>query len=356
MNSKEIAELAGVSRSTVSRVINNHPSVEPETRERILKIIEEQNYVPMQSARTLAGKTPRILGLFVVDIHESNVKVPQKSCSTVEKRISKSSYFSVFVNNIVEEADRFDYNILISIITSVEQFKSVKNLFLNKTIAGGIFIGVKNNDENINELIDLKFKIVVVNQNNRSSEVGSRCIFVNLDNFGGAYLATKYLIELGYKEIAHIYGDLDKFSGKARYEGYKKALEDFNIKPKRNLMVKGNFMEESGYKAAKKLFSNNRPPAVFVANDSMAIGALKYFKEMGIRVPEDVSIVGFDDIEALNQLTPPLTTVKAAFNHMGSICVESIINAIEKDLNIEANYVIPVELIIRESCKVAENL
>lgn len=341
MNSIDIAKIAGVSRSTVSRVVNNYPNVPEETRKKILEIIEENNYVPHASARMLAGVKNRIIGLFITEMREE----------TDGNQVSANSYFTPFTGAVIDNTNQYGYNVLVSIISKAEDYKKVKEMFYNKTISGGIFIGQKNSEPQIKEIISGGYKVVLIDQdNNEDNSVYSKSIIIKADNYTGAYNATKYLIDMGHKEIAHISGIASQLSAIERLEGYKQALTDSGIAIKNNLIVKGNFTVEGGHRAAKKLLSKCKPTAIFASNDSMALGAYEVIEELGFKVPEDISVIGFDDIEVAKYLSPKLTTVKMALLEMAYIGVNSLVTSIENDSNYSANYVIPVDLLERGSC------
>jgi LacI family transcriptional regulator len=342
MNSIDIAKIAGVSRSTVSRVINNYENVPEETRKRIQQIIEENNYVPHASARMLAGVKNRIIGLFIIDM-----KVDSDG-----KQVTASSYFSPFTGAVIENASKMGYNVLVSIVSKQKEYKKIKDIFYNKTIAGGIFIGEKNGESEIKDIINSGFKVALIDQAVKSDEeVYKKCIIVNADSYGGAYKATNYLIDLGHLKIAHIVGVSEHLSSIERLEGYKKALTDAGITIKNSLIVKSNFTISGGYNATKKLLQKEIPTAIFCGNDNMAIGAIQAIKEADLKVPEDISIVGFDDIEVAMYLNPPLTTVRMALMEMASVATNSLISSIENDSNFSANYTVPIDLIERNSCK-----
>ena len=345
INSSDIAKIAGVSRSTVSRVINNYPNVPEETKEKILKVIREYDYVPHASARMLAGAKNKIIGLFIIDI------VPRKE--SIRNRITKSPYYLELTSSITEYASEMGYNILINIIHNEQGYNQIKECFYNKTISGGIFIGENNDDPTIKKIISEGYKVALIDQDMRvDDEVYKKCVIVNADNFNGAYNATKYLINLNHTDIAHITGDIEKFSAIQRINGYKKALKDSNISVKNEFILNSSFIEEGGYNTTKKLLSqNNIPTAIFTSNDKIAIGAIRAIKEAGLNIPEEISIIGFDDIEECKYLNPQLTTIKMDLIKMAEVVTNLLITSIEDDNKKSHNYyTVPVSLIERDSC------
>jgi LacI family transcriptional regulator len=342
MNSIDIAKIAGVSRSTVSRVINNYDNVPDETREKILKIIKENNYVPHASARMLAGAKNRVIGLFIIDM-----KVDSDG-----KQVTGSSYFSPFTGSVIDNASKMGYNVLVSIVSKQKDYKKVKETFYNKTISGGIFIGEKNGEPEIKEIIKSGYKVALLDQSVKSDEeVYTKCIIVNADNYSGAYKATNYLIGLGHSKIAHIAGISENLSAIERLDAYKQALTDSGIPIKSNLIVNGNFTISGGYNATKKMLQKEIPTAIFCGNDNMAIGAIQAIQAANLKVPEDISIVGFDDIEVARYINPSLTTVRMTLLEMASIATNTLISSIENNSNFSANYTLPIDLIERDSCK-----
>ncbi|MBW9153107.1 LacI family DNA-binding transcriptional regulator [Clostridium estertheticum] len=342
MNSIDIAKIAGVSRSTVSRVINNYDNVPDETRKKIQQIIKENNYVPHASARMLAGVKNRIIGLFIIDM----------KADTNGKQVTSSSYFTPFTGSVIENASKMGYNVLVSIVSKQKDYKKVKEIFYNKTVSGGIFIGEKNGEPEIKEIINSGCRVALLDQAVKSDEeVYNKCIIVNADNYYGAYKATNYLIELGHSSIAHIVGISENLSGIERFNAYKNALTDAGIAVKSNLIVKGDFTINGGYNATKKLLQKEIPTAIFCGNDMMAIGAIQAIEEANLNVPEDISIVGFDDIEVARYINPALTTVRMKLLEMASIATNTLITSIESNSNFSANYTLPIDLIERNSCK-----
>lgn len=347
MNSTEIAKIAGVSRSTVSRVINNYSNVSEETREKVLRVIKEHEYVPHASARMLAGSQNKVIGLFIIDLIHEEVGL--------KNRITKSPYYLEFTSSVIETASEMDYLVLVHIIHSVAGYEKIKESFYNKTISGGIFIGQNDDDESIKTIIDRGYKVVLLDQSIRPEDATyNQCMIVNADNYNGAYCATKYLIDKKHKQIAHITGGTVKFSSKDRIRGYKKALEDAGIEVNKNLIVNSEFVENAGYEAAKKLFNGNSEfSAILASNDKIAFGAIKAIQERGLKVPDDISVIGFDDIESSKYFNPPLTSMKMKLGEMADIATKSIVASIEGEMKPPIN-VVPVSLVERESCGILQ--
>ncbi len=342
MDSKEIAKLAGVSRSTISKVVNNYEHISDKTKKKVLEVVNKYGYVPHASARNLAGKSNKMIGVFITDINHNSRNL----------KVIESDYFSPFTTATIDFADKYKYNVLVLVIDKNREFEKVRKLLYNKTVSGGIFIGAENNVEEIFKLIKSGYKLVIIDQDKNTDKKLGKHIIINSKNLEGAYKATKHLIAYGHKEIAHICGNMNKFSGFKRLEGYKKALNEECIPIKKEYIVEGDFTEDSGYEAAKKLFNKkNKITGIFASNDSMAIGAIKFLKDIGIKIPDDISIVGYDDIRIAGYISPSLTTIRASMIEMASIAVNNLIKFIEKDIAYPKYNTVATELIIRESSK-----
>lgn len=340
MYSKDIAKLAGVSRSTVSRVVNDYSNVSNKTKKRVTKIIEKYGYVPHASARNLAGKSNKMIGVFITDVNHESKKL----------RVIESEYFSPFTTAAIDYADELEYNVLTLVIDKNREFEKTRKLLYNKTVSGGIFIGAENNVQEIFKLIRSGCKLVIIDQEKYKDKTLDKHIIVNSKNLEGAYKATKHLIEYGHREIAHICGDMNKFSGFKRLEGYKKAMNEAGLSIKKEYIVEGDFTEDSGYEGAKKLLKN-KITGIFASSDTMAIGSMKFIKEMGLKIPDNISIVGYDDIKIASYISPSLTTIRVSILEMASIAVKSLINFIEKGIKTSKYNTVSTELVVRESSK-----
>lgn len=334
---KEIAKIAGVSRSTVSRVVNQYGNVPEATRRKVLRAVEQYGYVPHAQARMLAGAENPIVGLFMVD----------RKSSTAGRKVSLSGYFSSFLSGTIDHAGEYGVHVLACTITSGEDYAGVRRMFLDQTVAGGIFIGEQDETE-LEELARLGCRLVAVD--GRPEVAGA--VTVNIDSFGGACAMTRRLLELGHRRIAHIAGPQSQLSGAERLRGYRQALAEAGVPFAPELVETGDFMRAGGYGATRALLSRARPTAVFFGNDSMALGGLKAIAENGLRVPEDISVAGFDDIELAEHLHPALTTVRLPFWEMSALAVQSLEDLMHGKLGnvCTAQYKLPVQLVERASC------
>jgi len=330
VSQKKIAELLGISAMTVSRVINNSRNVSPETRQKVLKAIKELKYYPNMLGRALnKGKTNTIGIIIPFTTHIFSTQYFIELLAGIENFCAKNSYDLIFQTKGDEEKE-IDY----------------KKPYKERKVDGLIIIAPPVKSEQIKELIDEKIPFVVIDGRLSSNNIS----FVDADNIKGAEIAVSHLIELGHKRIGFIAGWDYVSNGKDRFTGYKKALKKYNIEFNEKLVFKGDFSENKGYEAVKYFFNLNNPPtAIFAANDLMALGAIRALNSLNLKVPEEVSIVGFDDIPISQYFNPPLTTIRQPIRKMGEKAAEILIKKIKKELNTEEKFIFPIELIIRKT-------
>jgi len=338
INSIEVARLAGVSRSTVSRVVNNYPNVPLETKEKVMKAIKELNYFPNVSAQMLAGKKSRTIGLFMVSSGEVSVDV----------------LTNMMLVSVIENASDYDYYVLTYIIrdtTDTDIINNVKEIFYQRRIDGGIFIGTDHYEPFVEELIQEGFIIGVFDQEHPEHTSGNR-IVANFNNESGMKQAIAYLVGLGHREIGVINGNVKRLSGARKYEGFRQAMDIHSLPINPSWVVAADFTEEAGYAATKQLLENkvSLPTAFVAANDSIAFGAIRAFREQGIQVPGDISIIGFDDHVLSEKHSPPLTTVKVDFKRLFKDLLSILIAKIEKPSDDIRQASVDCSLIIRETC------
>ncbi|KPU27257.1 hypothetical protein TR13x_05755 [Caloranaerobacter sp. TR13] len=324
----DIARIAGVSKSTVSRVLNNSKPVSEEVRKKVLKAIEDTNYKPSLLARSLANKKTNLIGVVIPDV--------------------SNSFFSELVRGIQDYAGSKSYNILLC-NTYFDHTKEIQylNILSEQEVEGIIFLTSKIVEEHVDFFRNFRKPVVIVNR--KIEELNIPC--VDVDNFKASYEAVNYLINLNHNRIGMIRGPLNNKSvGLNRFEGYKKALEDNGIEFNEDLVVEGNFTINDGYKAMGKLLSlRDIPTAVFCASDSMAIGAIKCIMDSGFKVPDDISIIGFDGIPMASIFVPSITTIAQPILEMGTTAIKMIFDQLEgKEVK---DIIMPTELEVRQSTK-----
>lgn len=320
----DIAQKANVSISTVSRVLNDGSSVKKAKREAVLKAVAELNYQPNVFARGLAGGLSKTVGVITQDISNPFYDAILRG---VRQGLSNSGYSPVFADGRWQ-ADK-------------EQ-KAIQML-LGRRVDGLMILGGCSPEETLSD-VGKQLPLIVIGRDLPS--LADRC--VRLDDFQGAYMATQHLIDLGHQHIAHITGILSHQDAIERCKGYEQALVDAGIGPDPKLIVEGDFLEQSGMLAAEMLFTRRRTfSAIFAANDQMACGARLALYRRGIRVPDDISLVGFDDQRSSAYMIPPLTTIRQPAVEIGETAAQAILQLLKgKSVTVPE---FPADLISRES-------
>jgi LacI family transcriptional regulator len=320
----DIARQAKVSKSTVSRVLNDSTPVNQDKREAVLEAMKTMNFEPNIFARSLAGGQTKTIGVLT-----QNIGSPfyDSIAQGILARLTGTTYSPIFADG--------QWN--------PEIGQSAVETLIGRKVDGLILVGGRLP---IEQLGDLKERLPCIAVGRKIDDWGSQCVHV--DNMAAAQQATEYLIKLGHKQIAHITGIKDHPDSINRHEGYLKALKDAAIEADHDLIVEGRFDGDSGVEAVNKLLSRGKKfTAVFAANDMSAYGARLALYRQGIRVPEDVSIVGFDDQLESSFATPPLTSIRQPAREMGDAAAEALVKLINKQSYELPEF--PSELIIRES-------
>lgn len=324
---EKIAELAGVSRSTVSRVVNKHPNVSDDVRKRVQEIIQETGYMPNIAARSLRSKQSNIIGLVIPE-----------NAST----LFIDPYFSHLIQAVAQACNQSDKTLALILEADT------KNLYPKVANPGhldGVLLQAgKINNPLIEMLREARMPFIVLGRPSIS-----QVSYIDVDNDAGAYLAVTHLIRLGCQRIATITGALDTTAGLDREQGYKRAIHERGLPLDNALIVEADFTESGGYYAAQKLI-DKQPDAIFAASDVMARGAIKALNEAGLLVPRDIAMVGYDDLPPATMTTPLLTTVRQPVAPFGHKAVELLLDIIEFGPEPPRQIKLDVELIIRESC------
>jgi LacI family transcriptional regulator len=325
----DIAKAANVTKATVSYVLNNKPGVSEETREKILQLMKEMNYHPNVVARGLAGKSTEMLGLIIPDISDH--------------------FYAQIVRGVENTANLYNFTLNLCTTHAIpKKEREMVDLFTNGRVDGVILMTYFLDLSYINNLKKRRIPFALID-----STLNDESIYnVSVDNFEAGYKATKYLIKLGHKRIAFIHGPQTAGDSLFRFRGYCQALSDYGILYDESLTSQGDFKREGGYQAFLTLHRlQPNPTAVFAANDQMAIGVLAAARATGLKVPQDLSVIGCDDIEASSLVEPPLTTIKQPIEEMGKNAAEIIIKLIHKEKPAHRRILLKTSLIERSSCR-----
>lgn len=324
---KEVARKAGVSYATVSHVINNTRFVSQDTRERVLFAMQEVNYRPNDLARSLRSGKTNTIGLIIPD--------------------SANPFFAEIGRSIEGTAFQLGYSV---ILCNAEQDPRREEFYVDvltkKQIDGVIFAASGEQTGPLQYLLDKGIPLVLINRDLANINLDA----VLIDDRQGGYLATHHLIELGHRRIACIAGPRTTTPSGDRVTGFQKALAEAGIPYDEELVVRGDYHPGSGYEITLRWLALPDPPtAIFCANDLMAVGALGAAARTRIRVPEELSIIGYDDIELARFCTPPLSTISQPKSKIGTLATQFLAERIADKTCPTRRVTLPVELILRES-------
>jgi LacI family transcriptional regulator len=325
-----VARRAGVSRSTVSVVLNDRTTIAiaPETRQRVLDAARELGYVPSAAARQLASGQARTIGLVIS--YAENLKV--------------DAFVPQALFSLNEAAHRRGFRVLVEAIEDVTRPDAYHALVRGKQIDGLIVLNPRDDDPDLPTLIDEGYPVIVIGHVPNGPQV-------DVDNVGAARTATEHLIGLGRKRIAHVpYAPLAHHSSAMRLAGWREAMTAAGLDASDAWVEAAAFSADSGARATERLLQRVLPDALVAGNDVVAFGAMTALREAGLRIPEDVAVVGFDDVPLARHACPPLTTVRLPAVEMGRRAAERLIRRIEGRRDpAGAGDLLPTELVVRAS-------
>ncbi|SDZ11565.1 LacI family transcriptional regulator [Evansella caseinilytica] len=328
---KEIAKLAGVSQATVSKIINNYQDVGEDTKKRVLKIMEEKGYRPSHSAKTLASKVTNVIGVLYAGKVNVGFNHPffVDVMDMFKKKIGYLGYDLMFFSNEKFFLDEEDY----------------LARCLHYNVDGCIIIGGEDIQESVYDVDKSPIPCIGIDIKLTGEQSG----YLMTDNYKVSSKVVEHYYLLGHREIAYIGGKKDSVIADIRLSAFREVMGQYGL-PVREEMVKyGDFFEGSGYRAMKELLHAPVPPkAVFAASDLMAFGAIQAIKEHGLKVPDDISVIGCDDISAAKHIDPPLTTVRQDSERIGNLAARMLFDLINHRINSTSVMVEP-ELMVRKS-------
>jgi DNA-binding LacI/PurR family transcriptional regulator len=331
---KDVAKQANVSPSTVSRVIANNPRISHKTKERVKAVMDKLGYHPNFNARSLANKSVQAIGLVMPGSTD---------------KVFQNPFFPEVIRGISKIAHDKEYAILMSTgETENEIYEGVVRMVQGGRVDGVILLYSRINDRVTNFLIERNFPFTMIGKPHSNSDGTTH---VDNDNYSASKAATDYLLSLGHKQIGFVGGSLSLLVTVERLRGYQDALSSSNVPLCKDYIVHEEFLREGGQEAIAELMSLNKPPtALVVADDLMALGMLNTLGEMNVRVPEDLSIVSFNNLLLSEISRPPLTTIDVNIYQLGFQAAKCLIEIITEPLEPAKRIIVPYKMIERHSC------
>lgn len=326
---KDIAEMTNLSKATISRVLNNKPDVSEQARKKVMEVISQHNYNPSSVARGLAMNKTHTIGLILPDI--------------------TNPFFPELARGVEKRAKEYGYSVILSDISNNNaELPAAVDILRNKQVDGIVIVQWSNIfSKEIEEVMkNDALPVVAIDRDDETS-------YVNFDNIASSSMAVSYLAAQGHTKIAHITGDLNTLSGKSRYEGYCSSLAENGIEVNKAWIFEGTYTQQTGYTGLHKIMqAEEKPTAIFAANDMIAIGIYDAAAEMGISIPEDLSVIGHDDISFATILRPKLTTVVVPRYELGISCMEVLYTMMNSKEGEPDTFLLEPGLAIRDSVKV----
>ena len=330
----DIARITGVSTSTVSRVLNNHPSVSPRTRTKVIEVIKKCDYRPNAIARSLTTKKSYTIGMFGAIFPETNYVFHLNN-----------DFFKDIIYGFEVVLGEKGYDLLYFTNVNLRDL-SFTDKCRNRNVDGAIFLGFSKDTPNLADFLKEEIPAVFIDTNITAKRVS----YVTSTNVLGAGQAVNYLYQLGHQKIGFIRGIKGQSTAQERIKGFKQALVEKGLRYNQDWVISGSYSREHGYWAMNKILENKSIPTAIFCQDLIAFGAYKAVKEHGLKIPEDISIIGFDDIDMCSYVNPPLTTIRQDRYRMGRAVGTLLLDII--DFNDDISPIrVPTEIVERDSCR-----
>lgn len=350
---QDIARLAGVSKATVSRVLNHKPTVDPDIRERVMKIVNERGFVPSITATVLRGGRTQLIGVLAPPL--------------------TWPYVPEIMLGVAEVTERTAYEVVLYTISPARNHSDVLDRILAMKLTSGLLAIMPGQ---LGSHLDYLYKQGVPIVTIEDQVAPANTPWIGINNVSSAYEATHYLLSLGHRRVGHILGPEHFLCTRERYEGYRRALCEAGLEPDPRLIWQGDFATSGGRECAHQIFSlppDERPSALFAANDQTAFGVMDIAPQYGVRIPDDLALMGFDDMPIAAFTKPGLTTIRQPHREMGETACELLLSLVDprnysfqhtretfsrtgeggsKNLRL----LLPTKLIVRESCGAAQSV
>ncbi|PWI57100.1 LacI family DNA-binding transcriptional regulator [Sulfoacidibacillus thermotolerans] len=328
---KDVAALAKVSPSTVSRVLANSPRISDETKQRVRQALEQLDYQPNVFARGLVTNTASSIGILIP---------PQMT------EFFANPFFAEMMSGVSEVARSEGFDTVLS-TSAVDEEDAVDRMIRGRRVDGLILLGSRIRDAVLPKVAQHQFPSVLLGRPAEDIPIS----YVNNDNVQAAYEATKHLLDLGHEKIGFLGGSFDLVVTRDRLEGYRHALLEVGIEPNTRMEISTYFLEQGGYQGMMHLLAlPTRPTAVLASDDVLAFGAMRAAGELGYHLPDDLAIVGFNDIRLAELANPPLTSVRVHMHELGVGATRLLVEQIRASKMLKRSKIVDFELVIRESC------
>lgn len=326
---RDVAKRSGFSVTTVSRALNGHSDVNIETRRKIEQVARELNYFPNRLAQQLVTKKANLFGLYSLD-----------------RETFQNQFITLMISGMMDEATKHDFNLLLFATQRLQTAEEMVNQCKHRGLGGAVISGLRLDEPWLEDLPKTEFPIVLVDV----PISGPRATYVSIDNVLGASQAVEHLVELGHEKIGLINGHDAAWVSRERLEGYKRGLEKSGLPFRGEYVFEGDFSKESGRRGAQHLLSRHPElTALFVASDLMAVGAIEQLQALGLDVPGQVSVVGFDDQDFTVHVSPTLTTIRQDMYRFGRLAAQELIKMISAEDYQPQHVDLPCVLVPRES-------
>ncbi|UHA74961.1 LacI family DNA-binding transcriptional regulator [Paenibacillus sp. 481] len=328
----DVAKQAGVSPSTVSRVLSNNPRISPKTSARVREVMNELGYHPNVMAKSLVSKTTNTIALIL----------PRPA-----DELFLNLFFAEVIRGIVTQSSRVGFDLMMTTgATEQEELEAVTRLVRGRRVDGVILLYSRRHDPLIEFLKGQKFPFVLIGRSEEHPDI----LAVDNNNVLASYDATRHLIAQGHRRIGFVSGPSNLILSKDRLEGYLQALRENDLEAHPEWIVEGEFLQESGYRAMS-FFMNlpERPTALVAIDDIVAFGVMRGLAELGYKIPQDLSLVSFNNISLAELATPPLTSVDIGIYQLGYTASQTLIRAIKGETVHHNQLIIPHRIIVRES-------
>lgn len=326
---KNIAKKSGYSVTTVSRALNGHSDVNEETRRKIEQVARELSYFPNRMAQQLVTRKTNVIGLYSLD-----------------RQTFQNQFIHLMISGMMDEATRHNFNLLLFATQHLQTAEEMVVQCRARGLGGAVIAGLRTDEPLLNDLAQTDFPLVLIDL----PVMGPKTTFVSVDNVQGAKKAVDHLAGLGHRSIGFVNGHSQAWVSQERLAGYRQGMLENGLQVETSYIFEGDFSKESGRQGAKRLLeANPNLTAIFAASDLMAVGVLEQLQSMNVVVPNQISVIGFDDQDFTTHVTPALSTVRQDMYRFGTVAAKELVAMVEDEAYVPKHEDLPSVLVPRGS-------